>query len=481
MKKLIIPALILALILSGCSFTEQLETVKTEYIDPAVEAAKNGESTRTDAEPEVSAPNVVTSRERLTDYVAFDFIYTRAQDELISQLKPSNNYGRLLPFAGGLVTEKGEIVLDPVCSFVATAAYESASGLKYLDIYILENGEGMLAACAADGSWCTGFEYTGILPMELGVLCIEDDEANLAVCYAEDGSVIFDTADFGELYNLQPGSVASLSQCEGGLMSIVYVNGQKGFISADGTVLNRASELASFFEDALPFSNGLAAVKNSGVWGYISTTGEYVIDPAFEEANSFVGNLAAVKRNGVWCVIDKSGDVKREFPDVTGVNIGPGYVEAGGVYYTTALEEATFYGYTGVPCEGGFWVAGENGVRMFRNDGSQIYFSGGVELLGISGDLWLVELADGTTAVMDAYSRVIAAGSCSFVTDIATGSTYIFEAGSGKVYDSAGYFLGSGCTGTIIDGFMLCEDGSSTGWKSAGDEWVFRVPITGAD
>ena len=102
-------------------------------------------------------------------------------------------------------------------------------------------------------------------------------------------------------------------------------------------------------------------------------------------------------------------------------------------------------------------------------------------MLGISGDLWLVELADGTTAVMDAYSRVIAAGSCSFVTDIATGSTYIFEAGSGKVYDSAGYFLGSGCTGTIIDGFMLCEDGSSTGWKSAGDEWVFRVPITGAD
>lgn len=94
--------------------------------------------------------------------------------------------------------------------------------------------------------------------MELGVLCIEDDEANLAVCYAEGGSVVFDTADFGELYNLQPGSISSLAQCEGGLMSIVYVNGQKGFISADGTVLNRASELASFFEDALPFSNGLA-------------------------------------------------------------------------------------------------------------------------------------------------------------------------------------------------------------------------------
>lgn len=151
------------------------------------------------------------------------------------------------------------------------------------------------------------------------------------------------------------------------------------------------------------------------------------------------------------------------------------------MYYTTALEEATFYGYTGVPCEGGFWVAGENGVRMFRNDGSQVYFSGGVELLGISGDLWLVELADGTTARHGRLQPRHSGGQLQLRHGHRHGSTYIFEAGSGKVYDSAGYFLGSGCTGTIIDGFMLCEDGSSTGWKSAGDEWVFRVPITGAD
>ena len=61
---------------------------------------------------------------------------------------------------------------------MATAAYESASGLKYLDIYILENGEGHAGGMCGGRSWCTGFEYTGILPMELGVLCIEDDEAN---------------------------------------------------------------------------------------------------------------------------------------------------------------------------------------------------------------------------------------------------------------------------------------------------------------
>ena len=481
MKRIFALALILALVLSGCGFTEQLETVKNEYIDPAVERYESGETENDGAAPQVSAPNIATNRERLTDYEPFEAVYSRADGALIETLEPSGSYGRLLPFAGGLVTEQGEIVLDTVCSSISIASYEGDSGPVYLDAYILGSDDGLFAVCGADGAWCTGFEYTGVLPMELGLLCIEDLDSNLAVCYAEDGSLVFDTADFGELYNLQAGSIESLAQCGSGLMSIVYVNGQKGFISADGTVLNRASERASFFEDALPFSNGLAAVKNNGVWGYINTEGEYAIEPAYGEAQSFVGNLAAVTSSGVWCVIDKSGTVKREFPDVTGVTIARSYVEAGGKYYTTGLEEAVFYEYTGIPCEGGFWVAGANGVRMFRNDGSQVYFSGGVELLGSSGELWLIELADGSTAVMDAYSRVVAAGSCSFVTDVATGATYIFEAGSGKLYDSSGYFLGSGCTGLVIDGFMLCEDGASVGWKSAGDTWVFRVAKTGAD
>lgn len=80
------------------------------------------------------------------------------------------------------MTEKGEIVLDTVCSSITAASYESASGIEYLDIYILENDEGMYAVCGADGAWCTGFEYTQVLPMELGALCIEDAEAKLAVC-----------------------------------------------------------------------------------------------------------------------------------------------------------------------------------------------------------------------------------------------------------------------------------------------------------
>ena len=51
----------------------------------------------------VAAPNIATDREELTDYVPFEAVYTRADGATIDELVPSDSYGRLLPFDGGLV------------------------------------------------------------------------------------------------------------------------------------------------------------------------------------------------------------------------------------------------------------------------------------------------------------------------------------------------------------------------------------------
>ena len=48
------------------------------------------------------------------------------------------------------------------------------------------------------------------------------------------------------------------------------------FIDTDG---NEALE-GRTFEDARPFSQGLAAVRSGGRWGYIDLTGKFVIAPA---------------------------------------------------------------------------------------------------------------------------------------------------------------------------------------------------------
>ena len=480
MKKRMIPlALCLALLLTGCGLTDQWNTVKEEYIDPAVERA-DGDVAEEDNG--IVAPNVATDREELTDFVPFESVYTRADGETISTLTVSDSYGRLLPFAGGLVTEGGEIVLDPVLQSITAASYESGGATMYLGIYILQNTDGMYAVCGADGSWISGFDYVSVYPMEIGVLCVTDEDANLGVCYAEDGTQVFDTANFSDRSMMAAGSLSALAQYGNGYMFCTYADGEKSFLRADGTALNRNEGRTSYFEDALPFSEGYAAVRSNGLWGYVNTDGEYAVQPAYEQATSFVGGVAAVYGGGMWQIIDTTGTVRLQLPGVSEVTLGYGHIEADGTYYsTTTFEQAVFYGYTGVPIDGGFWVKGETGVRVFLTDGSQVYLSGASEVLGRSGDLWLVSLADGSSAVLDEYSRVIIYGECSFVHDQANGDTYIYSAQSQTLYDADGSFVADGCTGTVVDSFAWCEDADSCGWKNNSNEWVFRVPTGGAD
>ena len=480
MKKRIIPlALLCAFLLTGCGLSEQWDTVREQYIDPAIERAEGDSQPEEDA---VVAPNIATDRTGLEEFAPFEAVYSRLSPSPLTELEPSTSYGRLLPFGGGLVTESGRIVLDPVLESIETASFESGPGREYLAMYILQNAEGRYAVCAADGSWCSGFDYVSVYPMELGALCVTDEEANLAVCYAGDGSVVFDTANFSDRVMMAAGSVSTLAQSEGGLMLCTYQRGTKSFLRADGTALNRDQGRTSYFDDALPFSEGLAAVKNNGLWGYIDTNGEYVVQPQYEQATSFTGGCAAVYGGGMWQIIDSSGAVRLELPGVGEVTLGYGHIEAGGTYYSTStFEPAVFYGYTGIPADGGYWVKGETGVRVFLSDGSQVYFSGAESLLGRSGELWLVELADGEQAVMDEYSRVVIYGECSFVSDEATGETYIYNPGTRTLYDADGVFVASGCAGRVIDGFAWCADSVSQGWKASEGEWIFRIPVIAAD
>ena len=82
MKRRIIPlALCMALLLTGCGLSDQWDTVREEYIDPAIDRA-NGEIV--DDGDNIVAPNVATDREELADYVPFEAVYTRADGGLIA-------------------------------------------------------------------------------------------------------------------------------------------------------------------------------------------------------------------------------------------------------------------------------------------------------------------------------------------------------------------------------------------------------------
>jgi len=79
-----------------------------------------------------------------------------------------------------------------------------------------------------------------------------------------------------------------------------------GFVDRTGNQV-----IPPFFEDARGFSEGLAAVKMNGKWGYIAPNGSIAIPFEFVcergMAGPFREGLARVARNGRWGHIDKDG------------------------------------------------------------------------------------------------------------------------------------------------------------------------------
>lgn len=62
------------------------------------------------------------------------------------------------------------------------------------------------------------------------------------------------------------------------------------------------------YEDARHFSEGFAAVRIEGKYGFIDETGYLIIKPKFDSVTKFYQGLAAVNEAGVVGIIDKSGN-----------------------------------------------------------------------------------------------------------------------------------------------------------------------------
>ena len=93
-----------------------------------------------------------------------------------------------------------------------------------------------------------------------------------------------------------------------------------GYVDTSG-----AMAIAPGYDDAEPFSDGLAAVLTAGKWGYIDRKGKLVIPPRFDAAGPFSEGLAAVQTGGRMGYIDAAGrtvieprfqlDTQQEDPD----------------------------------------------------------------------------------------------------------------------------------------------------------------------
>lgn len=85
-------------------------------------------------------------------------------------------------------------------------------------------------------------------------------------------------------------------------MILISSDDKPAFLADDGT------RVPGTFQEAFPFSDGMAAVRFASGWGYINKKGKIIIKPQFDRADSFVEGLAEVVKGDVNFVIDKSGN-----------------------------------------------------------------------------------------------------------------------------------------------------------------------------
>ena len=92
---------------------------------------------------------------------------------------------------------------------------------------------------------------------------------------------------------------ASFFKYISGDYAIAQKDGLWGYIKEDGTYL-----IKHIYQDAYPFYDGIAAVKQNDTAGFIREDGTELFDFIFEETRSADKGLAWVKYNGKWGVID---------------------------------------------------------------------------------------------------------------------------------------------------------------------------------
>ena len=121
----------------------------------------------------------------------------------------------------------------------------------------------------------------------------------------------------------------------------VKQNGLYGYIDTTGTLV-----IPCQFQDALRFIEGMAAVMVGATWGFINKAGKMVIKPIYSRLISFSEGLALVKKDDKWALFSTTGENLSGFiyDDADGFENGLSAV-------SKDIEGKTMYGYINDSCD----------------------------------------------------------------------------------------------------------------------------------
>lgn len=87
-------------------------------------------------------------------------------------------------------------------------------------------------------------------------------------------------------------------------LSLVGKGDKHGFVNKEGKLI-----VPLIYDEALTFSEGMAAVKANGKWGFIDSTGKEIVSLKYTDAMSFHDGFAVVSDGNKYGYIDKSGKI----------------------------------------------------------------------------------------------------------------------------------------------------------------------------
>ncbi len=290
--------------------------------------------------------------------------------------------GRLLPYLDGTLwgykNTKGQTVIEPKFLRALEFLKESTAFAA-----VEQDGQLLYGLLARDGSWVTEPVWSDVRGFCEGLAAVERDgkwgyvdaagKAVIPCAYREAGDFCCGRArvrpgsTFG--YVDPDGDMAIAAQFDaagdfGSDMAFVEQGGKRYIIdkvgekiatlgsesgegysedyavvkTGDGSYLfyntARKRAFSASYEGEGRFSDGYAAVKAGGVWGYIDTRGIVVIAPRFAEAGAYAQDRAPVRDStGKWGYIDKGGlEITPFMFDEAGTfNLGVALVRTGDV------------------------------------------------------------------------------------------------------------------------------------------------------
>ncbi len=431
-------ALALAALLGGCS------------APPAAETPPPSPT------PEATLSPVWSDWSRLEPYEPLEAVYTRRYPAPADTLIPAGDYGPLIPFQGGrlsrggewggwedfyflygLVTLKGEVVLDPVLTGYTELATLPRGGPDTLLLSRMVPGpEGTMversALCARDGSWCTEFVYE----YDWDQLCDRGVEGGLPLLRDGQYYVLLD-AETGEemrVIDLSPALAAGMEYPQ----SLLY----NSLMAADSPYLDIYGPLGGREQCYLlngdtgeilplprevhyvaPLSRELfCAYTNQGA-GLLSPDGTWVVEPVYQLLIPTAAGMAlAQDAQGGWTLLSAQGEPIRSIDAAYEFQWQDSYCKFAQGDQTLILDPEgqlrTF--------PPGTWTTVQDGWFIY-DEGEELVFQRGQEERRLPA-------VDDISAIQGDYVLFGAYGEPSVLGNLATGELMALDASLGSFY-----------------------------------------------